>query len=190
MIDKPYPFSSPNPALAGYVARYNAEYARTPALLGRLDSLLAAVADEPARLADAGMGAQMLFWSNGHPNGAYVAREISETFGVGLPARRGARSGRVPAHLRVRRAEPRQAVAVLAQGLERDRRAGRALLEAERGRCEAVTEGPYVASLIALRPGAAQPPRIACAGSAARARRAGTTQASAVVARIVPSTVR
>lgn len=82
LIDKPYPFSSPNPALAGYVARYNAEYARTPALLGRLDSLLAAVADEPARLADAGMGAQMLFWSNGHPNGAYVAREISETFGV------------------------------------------------------------------------------------------------------------
>jgi len=24
----------------------------------------------------------MLFWSNGHPNGAYVAREVADTFGT------------------------------------------------------------------------------------------------------------
>ena len=28
------------------------------------------------------MTAQMLFWSNGHPNGVYIAREIVETFGA------------------------------------------------------------------------------------------------------------
>lgn len=38
------------------------------------------------------MSAQMLFWSKGHPNGAYIAREIIETFGAG--------SGGVPADLR------------------------------------------------------------------------------------------
>ena len=41
---------------------------------------------------DLGMSAQMWFWSKGHPNGAYIAREIIETFGAG--------SGGVPADLR------------------------------------------------------------------------------------------
>ena len=81
-IDKTYPFRSPNPAMAQYVARYNAEYARTPATLHQFDSLLALIADAPAKMNDLGMSAQMLFWSNGHPNGAYIAREIIETFGV------------------------------------------------------------------------------------------------------------
>ena len=82
LIDKPYPFSSPNPGLASYVIRYNAEYGRTPAALRELDALLSAAADDSTRLADVAMRAQMLFWSNGHPNGAYIAREIAATFGV------------------------------------------------------------------------------------------------------------
>ena len=82
LIDKPHPFASPNPGLASYVARYNAEYARTPAVLSQLDALLSATAADSTRIADVAMRAQMLFWSNGHPNGAYIAREISETFGV------------------------------------------------------------------------------------------------------------
>lgn len=81
-IDKPYPFASRNPGMAQYVARYNAEYARTPATLRLFDSLLTQIADHPDRLDDLGMQAQMVFWSNGHPNGAYLAREIIETFGV------------------------------------------------------------------------------------------------------------
>lgn len=81
-IDKPYPVTNPNPAMAEYVTRYNAEYERTPALLRQFDSLLTVIADAPGKMADLGMTAQMLFWSNGHPNGAYMAREIIETFGV------------------------------------------------------------------------------------------------------------
>jgi hypothetical protein len=82
LIDKPYPFTNPIPAMAGYVARYNAEYARTPATLRRFDSLLTLIADDSGKMDDLGMTAQMLLWSNGHPNGAYMAREITETFGV------------------------------------------------------------------------------------------------------------
>ena len=81
-IDKPYPFSSPIPAMASYVARYNAEYARTPVTLQQFDSLLSAIADDRRKMDELGMTAQMLLWSNGHPNGAYMAREIIETFGV------------------------------------------------------------------------------------------------------------
>jgi hypothetical protein len=81
LIDKPHPFISPNPGLAGYAARYNAEYARTPEVVRRLDSLLTA-AGEPGRLVEVSPVARRLFWSNGHPNGAYMAREIQETFGV------------------------------------------------------------------------------------------------------------
>lgn len=82
LIDKPYPFSSPISTMASYVARYNAEYARTPATLHQFDSLLAAIADDRRKMDELGMTAQMLLWSNGHPNGAYMAREIIETFGV------------------------------------------------------------------------------------------------------------
>jgi hypothetical protein len=78
-IDKPYPFHSPNPGLAAYAARYNVEYARTPAVLRQLDSLLVVAGTDPSSI---GMAAMDLFWSNGHPNGAYIAREILETFGV------------------------------------------------------------------------------------------------------------
>lgn len=82
LIDKPHPFSSPNPGLALYVARYNSEYARTPEVLRQLDTLLAALGDDSTQIAAVSMRAGMLFWANGHPNGAYMAREISETFGV------------------------------------------------------------------------------------------------------------
>jgi hypothetical protein len=82
LIDKRHPFVSPNPGLASYAARYNAEYARTPALMPRLDSILAAAGAGPQQAAAGGMTMQMLFWSNGHPNGAYIAREIQETFGA------------------------------------------------------------------------------------------------------------
>jgi len=81
-IDKPYPWSSPNPGLAQYAAQYSAEYRRTPATLRQLDSLLTLIADDPPKMDELGMTAEMLLWSNGHPNGAYIAREIVETFGV------------------------------------------------------------------------------------------------------------
>ncbi len=82
LIDKPYPFVSPNPGLAAYASRYNQEYRRTPERLRGLDSLLVRASAGPADAAALAMRAQMLFWSNGHPNGAYMAREIQATFGV------------------------------------------------------------------------------------------------------------
>lgn len=90
LIDKPYPFSSPNPGVAAYVARYNAEYARTPAVVQQFDSLLVAVHDDASIMPAVSRRARGLFWSNGHPNGAYIAREIQQTFGVDslIPAAR------------------------------------------------------------------------------------------------------
>lgn len=79
LIDKPYPFRSPDPGLAAYAVRYNAEYVRTPVVIRGLDSLLAVA---PGGVDAAGDRAMGLFWANGHPNGAYIAREILETFGV------------------------------------------------------------------------------------------------------------
>lgn len=82
LIDKPYPFASPDSGLSAYSARYNAEYARTPAVLRQFDALLTTIAPGPGATPEVSMRAAMLFWSNGHPNGAYIAREILETFGV------------------------------------------------------------------------------------------------------------
>lgn len=81
-IDKPRPFVARTPGLVSYAERYNLEYDRTPATLRRFDALLAPVADSSAGLAERGMEAGMLFWSNGHPNGAYMAREVADTFGA------------------------------------------------------------------------------------------------------------
>ena len=88
LIDKSFPFASPNPALAAYVRRYNAEYAQTPTTIHVLDSLLAGVLDDSTRMAAAGQRVRALLWSSGHANGAFIAREIYETFGVDslLPA--------------------------------------------------------------------------------------------------------
>lgn len=82
LVDKTYPLTWPNPVRAAYVKRYNDEYAKTPATLRQLDSLLEVVADDSAKLADAGKRARTLLWSNSHANGAYMARTIYETFGV------------------------------------------------------------------------------------------------------------
>jgi hypothetical protein len=82
LVDKPYPLAWPNPIRAAYVKRYNDEYAKTPATLRQLDSLLELVADDSTKLADAGKSARVLLWSNSHANGAYMARTIVEAFGV------------------------------------------------------------------------------------------------------------
>src|SRR6185503_3245972 len=87
-IDKPHPLPATSGALAWYPPRYNAAYDKTPALLKTFDSLVVVAADDSTKAAVVGQRARALFWSNGHPNGAYIAREIAETFGVDslLPA--------------------------------------------------------------------------------------------------------
>jgi hypothetical protein len=82
LIDKPYPLTTTNPVRAAYVTRYNDEYAKTPATLHQIDSLLVAIAGDSTQLAPAGQRVRTLLWSNAHPNGAYVARTIYEQFGV------------------------------------------------------------------------------------------------------------
>jgi hypothetical protein len=82
LIDKPFPFKSPNPGLADYVTHYNQEYGNTPSRIHTLDSLLSRVADDSTELPAASRRAMNLFWSNGHPNGACMAREIYQTFGI------------------------------------------------------------------------------------------------------------
>ena len=79
-IDKTYPHEEHSPALAWYAAGYNRAYAATPRVLQSFDSLLVAYADHPN--AATAHRAQGLFWSNGHPNGAYLARTVAQTFGI------------------------------------------------------------------------------------------------------------
>jgi hypothetical protein len=59
----------------------NAAYEKTPATLKVLDSLLVAAGTDSAKLFNAGTRAQRLLISGSHPNGAYMARTILETFG-------------------------------------------------------------------------------------------------------------
>lgn len=80
-VDKTYPLP-PNPKMTWYTTGYNAAYAKTPVVLHSLDSLLTLAADQPAQLGRITQKANSLFWSNGHPNGAYMAREIVQTFGI------------------------------------------------------------------------------------------------------------
>jgi hypothetical protein len=82
LIDKPYPVSLANPALAAYTQKYNEEYVRTPTTLAIVDSLLRGPADDTLAMTEAGKRVKSLLWSSGHANGAYMAREILETFGV------------------------------------------------------------------------------------------------------------
>jgi Putative zinc dependent peptidase (DUF5700) len=82
LIDKPYPISSPNPVMGGYVSRYNASYSRTPVVLRTLDSLLAAVADDPTQMRAVSRRVRSIMATGAHPYGAYVARKIYEAFGV------------------------------------------------------------------------------------------------------------
>jgi hypothetical protein len=82
LVDKPHPLAWTGEERAAYVKRYNEEYARTPATLRVADSLLAAAADDSTQLPAVGARLLQLFWSGGHPHGAYIARTIVETFGV------------------------------------------------------------------------------------------------------------
>jgi hypothetical protein len=83
LVDKPYPLSYPgNAMMTMYATRYNEAYARTPAVLHSIDSLLAIVADDSTQMRRVGRQIANLLPSNGHYNGSYVAREIYETFGI------------------------------------------------------------------------------------------------------------
>jgi hypothetical protein len=83
LIDKPYPLGpGKSEGMSAYAKRYNDAYARTPAVIRSIDSLLVIAADDSTRLADVGRRVQQLLPSNGHYNGSYVARAIYETFGV------------------------------------------------------------------------------------------------------------
>ena len=80
MIDKPHPLVEP-PGMQWYADLYNAAYDKTPATLKVLDSLLVAAGTDSAKLVAAGRRAQSLLISGSHPNGAYMARTILDTFG-------------------------------------------------------------------------------------------------------------
>jgi hypothetical protein len=81
LIDKPYPFASTVPALAGYVTRYNREYENGPATLRAIDSLLTLYRRDTTTLATVAPRLRQLVWSNGHPLGAHMARTIERAFG-------------------------------------------------------------------------------------------------------------
>jgi len=81
LIDKPYPLRASSPNLAEYASGYNAAYARTPAVLRSLDSILVDAYTDPTHREAAGARARELLSYDSHPNGAYMAREILETFG-------------------------------------------------------------------------------------------------------------
>lgn len=80
-VDKSYPLPT-EAGMEWYAKGYNEAYPRTPMLLRSLDSLLSIAADHPESAQKIAGPVQKLFWSNGHPNGAYMAREIVETFGI------------------------------------------------------------------------------------------------------------
>lgn len=80
MIDKPHPLVTP-PGMQWYANGYDAAYDKTPATLKVVDSLLVAAGADSAKLADAGARAQRLLVYGSHPNGAYMARTILDTFG-------------------------------------------------------------------------------------------------------------
>lgn len=81
LVDKPYPLVMKSEARVPYVTRYNKEYDGTAATLRTVDSLITWAGDDTTRLREIGPRVRNLFWSNGHPNGAYIARTIEETFG-------------------------------------------------------------------------------------------------------------
>lgn len=81
MIDKPYPLRVAA-GMQWYADAYNKAYAASPTKLHTLDSLLVAASTaDSAKLVDIGTRAQQLLPYGSHPNGAYMARTILETFG-------------------------------------------------------------------------------------------------------------
>jgi hypothetical protein len=85
-IDKPYPMVAEGEAMVPYAKRYNEEYAMTRATLRTADSLMSAIEPLLQRDTTAAMTKsvelQRMFFSGGHPNGAYMMRTIVETFGM------------------------------------------------------------------------------------------------------------
>ncbi len=81
LLDKPYPLQANGTLSDSFAKAYNAAYARTPLVLRSLDSLLAAAYDQPADWRTFGAQAQTLLVSGSEPNGAYMAREVLNTFG-------------------------------------------------------------------------------------------------------------
>jgi hypothetical protein len=81
MLDKPYPLQAHGTVSATSATAYNAAYSRTPTVLRSLDSLLAEAYDRPADWRDFGTQAQTLLVDGSEPNGAYMAREVLDTFG-------------------------------------------------------------------------------------------------------------
>lgn len=81
MIDKPHPLTGAA-GMQWYVTGYNTAYAATPAKLRVLDSLLVAAAADSTVANAAADKARALLPYNSHPNGAYMARTILETFGA------------------------------------------------------------------------------------------------------------
>jgi hypothetical protein len=79
LIDKPYPFNGVSPS---YAKEYNEAYAQTPQTLRSLDSLLLIAANDTTQVRRIGQVAVNLMPFNSHPNGAYMARTVLETFGV------------------------------------------------------------------------------------------------------------
>ena len=82
MVDKPYPLTVRSEAMASYAKGYNETYEKTPAVLRSIDSLIVGAIGDSAKLVAAAQQARTLIPWNGHPNGAYMARSIKDTFGV------------------------------------------------------------------------------------------------------------
>ena len=82
MVDKPYPLTVRSEAMASYAKGYNETYEKTPVILRAIDSLIVGAIGDSAKLVAAAQQARTLIPWNGHPNGAYMARSIKDTFGV------------------------------------------------------------------------------------------------------------
>lgn len=82
MTGTPYPLKPRSAGDSVYAASYNAAYARTPMVLRSLDSLLAAAYEQPADRGEIGTAAQQLLVDDSRPNGAYMAREVLDTYGA------------------------------------------------------------------------------------------------------------
>jgi hypothetical protein len=82
LIDKPYPLVVRSAAREEYAQSYNAAYARTPAILRSMDSVIAGIIADSTKLLAAAQAMRSFLPWNAHPNGAYLAREVYETFGV------------------------------------------------------------------------------------------------------------
>lgn len=82
LVDKPYPLMAKSTAMAEYAKSYNDTYARTPAIVRSIDSLIAIAARDSTKLQSSAQAARAILPWNAHPTGAYMARTVYEAFGV------------------------------------------------------------------------------------------------------------